>query len=49
MAFEPLSENGKNADSTPLIKRLVWMFIYWTTGVLVISAIGLFIRFWIKV
>ncbi|MFK7842634.1 MAG: DUF2474 domain-containing protein [Sphingorhabdus sp.] len=48
MAFDPLSSDGKRADSAPLSKRLLWLLAYWVMGVLVISAVGLFIRFWIK-
>lgn len=48
VVFDPLSSDGKSADSAPLSKRLVWMLAYWVMGVLAISAVGLFIRFWIK-
>jgi len=48
VAFDPLSNDGKSADSAPLPRRLAWMLAYWAMGVLVISAVGFFIRFWIK-
>jgi len=48
MAFDPLSTEGKPADDAPLPKRLIWMLAYWAMGVLVIGAVGFFIRFWIK-
>lgn len=48
MVFDPLSSGGKTADNVPLPKRLIWMLAYWAMGVLVVGAVGFFIRFWIK-
>ncbi|NCN85781.1 MAG: DUF2474 domain-containing protein [Sphingomonadales bacterium] len=48
MAFDPLSTEGKAADDAPLPRRLIWMLAYWAMGVLVVGAVGFFIRFWIK-
>ena len=48
MVFDPLSSQGKTADSAPFCRRLAWLLTYWAMGVLAVGAVGFFIRFWIK-